>query len=297
MTTSEHISVMPKEAIEFLALPVSGIAVDATLGLAGHAELIAAQLGSTGYLIGIDRDSASLAKAKGRLAPLGLRIDLLPGSFAEIDRLLAEINVSAVDGILMDLGISSFQLDNAQRGFAFSTEGPLDMRMDTTQGQSAADLVNSLSAVELERIFWEWGEERFSRRFAQAIVSARAINRITTTKQLADLLLRALPGKYQRGRIHPATRSFQGLRIAVNDELGALTQGLRKAFALLKTGGRLVVISFHSLEDRIVKNYFRSLSDAGEGELLMKKPLVPTDEECMVNPRARSAKLRAIEKA
>lgn len=296
MTGNEHISVMPKEVLEYLALKPGMVIVDATLGLAGHSQLIAQQIGDTGHLIGLDRDSTSLAKAKSRLASLSLRIDLLKGSFAEIDRLIASVNVSAVDGVLMDLGISSFQLDSADRGFAFSVDGPLDMRMDATQGQSAADLVNTLSALELERIFWEWGEERFARRFAQSIVSARAVNRITTTKQLADLLLRSLPGKYQRGRLHPATRSFQGLRIAVNDELGVLTRGLARAFEILKTNGRLVVISFHSLEDRIVKNTFRRLSEENQGRLIVKKPLVPTEEECVANSRARSAKMRVIEK-
>lgn len=291
-----HISVMPQEVMALLDLKPGNTVVDATLGMAGHSVLIAQAVGSSGHLIGLDRDSASLAKARVRLASFGLRIDLLQGSFADIDRLLASVNVSAVDGVLMDLGISSFQLDDSDRGFAFSVDGPLDMRMDNTVGPSAADLVNSLSAIELERIFWQWGEERFSRRFAQSIVTARAGRKIERTKELADLLLRSLPGSYQRGRIHPATRVFQALRIAVNDELGALPKGLRKAFDLLKPGGRLVTIAFHSLEDRIVKQQFKQWDEEGLGKNLVKKPLVPTEEECTMNSRARSAKVRAIKR-
>jgi len=292
-----HISVMPKEALELLNLPPGGTAVDGTLGLAGHAFLMAEALGPQGHLIGIDRDSASLGLAEKKLVSLGLKIDLLQGNFSTLDKILAGLKVSAVDGILLDLGISSFQLDDEARGFAFRLDGPLDMRMDAgSGGASAADLVNTLKEAELEKIIWEFGEERFARRIAAAIVMQRAKAKITTTKSLADIILRALPKGYTRGRIHPATRTFQAIRIVVNGELDALAQGLEVCFRMLKKGGRLCVISFHSLEDRLVKNKFKSLGFAEEGAVLTKRPLVASDEECAANPRSRSAKMRGIER-
>jgi len=248
-------------------------------------------------LIGIDRDNASLGQAKKNLASLGsLKIDLLQGNFSTLDDILGRLKVSAVDGILLDLGISSFQLDDAARGFAFRTDGPLDMRMSQNDGISAADLVNTLKETQLEKIIFEFGEERFARRIASAIVMQRAKAKITTTRVLADLVLRALPKGYTRGRIHPATRTFQALRIAVNEELEVLSVGLEKAFRLLKPGGRFVVIAFHSLEDRLVKMKFKSLSMQEEAQILTKRPLTASEEECTANPRSRSAKLRALER-
>ena len=280
-----HISVMPKEALELLRLPQGGVAVDGTLGLAGHAFLMAQALGPNGHLIGIDRDSASLGQAKKKLVSLSLKIDLLQGNFSTLDKILAGLKVSAVDGILLDLGISSFQLDDEARGFAFRSDGPLDMRMDAkSEGVSAAELVNTLKEAQLEKIISEFGEERFARRIAAAIVMQRAKAKITTTKSLADIILRALPKGYTRGRIHPATRTFQALRIAVNEELEALSLGLEVCFRMLKKGGRLCVISFHSLEDRLVKNKFKSLGFEQEGIILTKRPLVASDEECAANP-------------
>ncbi len=292
----QHIPVMPKEALELLRLPQGGVAVDGTLGLGGHAFLMAQALGPHGHLIGIDRDNASLGLAQKKLASLSLKIDLLKGSFST--KFLAGLKVSAVDGILLDLGISSFQLEDELRGFAFKTDGPLDMRMDQeTQGICAADLVNTLKEAQLEKIISEFGEERFARRIAAAIVMQRASAKITTTQKLADVILRALPKGYTRGRIHPATRTFQALRIAVNEELEELSLGLEVCFRALKKGGRLCVISFHSLEDRIVKNKFKSLSLEQEGVILTKRPLVASSEECAANPRSRSAKMRGIERA
>ena len=292
-----HISVMPKEALELLRLPQGGVAVDGTIGLGGHAFLMAQALGPHGHLIGIDRDNASLGLAQKKLASLKLKIDLLKGSFSALDKFLAGLKVSAVDGILLDLGISSFQLDDEARGFAFKSDGPLDMRMDQgPQGISAADLVNTFKQAQLEKIISEFGEERFARRIAEAIVMHRAGARITTTKSLADIILRALPKGYTRGRIHPATRTFQAIRIAVNGELDALAQGLEVCFRALKKGGRLCVITFHSLEDRLVKNKFKSLDLQQEGVILTKRPLTASFEECAANPRSRSAKLRAIER-
>jgi len=291
-----HTPVMPKEALELLRLPPGGVAVDGTLGLAGHSLLMAQALGAQGHLIAIDRDGTSLGQARLKLASLELKIDLLQGNFSTLDKILASLKVSAVDGILLDLGISSFQLDDEKRGFAFRHDGPLDMRMDAQSGLSAADLVNTLKEAQLEKIIFEFGEERFSRRIATAIVMHRAQAKITTTKTLADIILRALPKGYTRGRIHPATRTFQALRIAVNEELEALSLGLEACFRMLKKGGRFCVISFHSLEDRLVKNKFKSLAFEQEGLILTKRPLVACDEECAVNPRARSAKMRGIER-
>ena len=291
-----HTPVMPREVMELLSLPQGGTAVDGTLGLAGHAALIAQRLGPQGHLIGIDRDSTSLAEAKKRLAGYPLRMDLLKANFSELHRLLAQAKALAVDGILLDLGISSFQLDDARRGLSFQKEGPLDMRMDTTCGLTAAEIINTWPEEELARIIWEFGEERFSRRIAKAIVYRRSTEKITTTQDLARLILTALPRGYTRGKIHPATRTFQALRITVNDEMGSLSRGLDACYEALKPGGRLCVIAFHSLEDRIVKNKFRAAADKGAVRLLTKKPLCPTDEECAVNTRSRSAKLRAIER-
>ncbi len=294
---ASHTPVMPQEALELLRLPQGGVAVDGTLGLGGHAFLMAQALGPHGHLIGIDRDNASLGLAQKKLASLSLKIDLLKGSFSTLDKFLAGLKVSAVDGILLDLGISSFQLDDAARGFAFKTDGPLDMRMDQgSQGISAEDLVNTQSQDQLEKIISGFGEERFARRIAAAIVMQRARARIVTTKSLADIVLRALPKGYTRGRIHPATRTFQALRIAVNEELEELSLGLEKCFRMLKKGGRLCVIAFHSLEDRLVKNKFKSLVLGQEGIILTKRPLVASTEECAANPRSRSAKMRAIER-
>jgi len=280
-----------------LSLPQGGVAVDGTLGLGGHAVLMAQALGPHGHLIAIDRDGAALRVAQKRLVSLDLKIDLLQGNFSSLDTILGGLKVSAVDGILLDLGISSFQLDDPARGFAFRSDGPLDMRMDAaSQGISAEDLVNTFKEAELERIIWEFGEERFARRIAEAIVMQRAQARITTTQKLADIILRALPKGYTRGRIHPATRTFQAIRIVVNGELGALAQGLEVCFRALKSGGRLCVISFHSLEDRLVKNKFKFWAQEQEGLMLTKRPLVAGETECAANPRSRSAKMRGIER-
>jgi 16S rRNA (cytosine1402-N4)-methyltransferase len=282
------------------------------LGLAGHSLLIAQALGSKGHLIGIDKDSFSLTEAKRRLASCSSRVDLLQGPFGDVKRFLADVKVSSVDGVLLDLGISSFQLDDDKRGFSFMKEGPLDMRMDQTQGPTAADLVNTLSEEELVKIIEEYGEDRLARRIAKGIVWRRAQEKILTTGQLAQVVLRSLPASYQRGRIHPATRTFQALRIVVNKELAPLKQALKDWFEVLSPQGRMVVISFHSLEDRIVKHTFKELVEDPDaligiptkrserrderGQILTKRPLEPTQEECQVNARSRSAKLRVIER-
>ncbi len=287
---------MPQEALEYLNVPAGGVVVDGTLGLAGHSWLIAQKLGQSGHLIGIDRDALAIDLAKEKLSGLSLQKDFCQGNFADIQQHLSGLGISTVDGVLLDLGISSFQLDNAARGFAFSSDGPLDMRMDPSKGQSAADLVNTLPENQLTNIIEKYGEDRFAKRIAKAIVYHRATQRIERTGQLADIVLRALPHGYTRGRIHPATRTFQALRIEVNDELGSLQRALQQSLEALKPGGRLCVISFHSLEDRIVKQAFKRFAEGGGAVILTKRPLVPTETECGTNPRSRSAKLRAIEK-
>lgn len=291
-----HIPVMPTEVLHFLNVTSGGTIVDGTLGLAGHSVLIAQKLGETGHLIAFDRDSDAIKLAQEKLSTFGLRKDFCQGNFSDIKEHLDSLKVDHVDGILLDIGISSFQLDNPARGFAFSSDGPLDMRMDVTRGKSAADLVNALSESDLERIISLYGEDRFARRIAKAIVYNRGIHRIERTKELADIVLRALPHGYTRGRIHPATRTFQALRIEVNDELGSLKRALGACLQSLKPSGRLCVISFHSLEDRIVKQAFKVFAEQGTGLILTKRPAVPTAEECQQNSRSRSAKLRAIER-
>jgi 16S rRNA (cytosine1402-N4)-methyltransferase len=293
---SAHISVMPKEVMHGLNVKPGATIVDGTLGLGGHSALILEAFGSKGHLIGIDRDLHSLTEAKKRLVSPSARIDLLQGTFGDVGRLLAEVKVKFVDGVLLDLGISSFQLDDETRGFSFLKKGPLDMRMDQTQGPTAADLVNSLKEEELAKIIEEYGEDRLARRIAKGIVWKRAQEKILTTDQLASVVLRSLPASYQRGRIHPATRTFQALRIVVNKELEILEQALKDWFEVLKPQGRMCIISFHSLEDRIVKHTFKALAEDERGQILTKKPLEPSDEECQVNARSRSAKLRIIER-
>ena len=291
-----HISVMPSEVMHGLNVQLGAVIVDGTLGLGGHSILIAQALGPQGHLIGIDRDPFSLTEAKKRLTSFSLRIDLLQGSFSDAKRILAEVKVKSVDGVLLDLGISSFQLDDEQRGFSFSKEGPLDMRMDQAQGVTAADLVNTLKEEELARIIDEFGEDRFARRIAKAIVWRRSQEKITTTSQLTHVVIKALPMGYSRGRIHPATRTFQALRIAVNKELETLTEALANWIEVLNVKGRMCVISFHSLEDRAVKIAFKNFAREGRGQILTKRPLEPAESQCALNPRSRSAKLRVLER-
>ena len=292
-----HISVMPQEVMSLLNVEPGCVVVDGTVGMAGHSALIAQQLGKAGHLICVDKDSFSLTEAKRRLGNFALRIDLLQGSFGDVSRFLAEVKVKQIDRVLLDLGISSFQLDNPQRGFSFQKEGPLDMRMDQSQGPTAADLINTLQEEELSRIIYEYGEDRFARRIAKSIVWRRSQEKILTTTQLAKAVLGALPANYSRNRIHPATRTFQALRIMVNKELDILSIALKAWFEVLKPSGRMCVISFHSLEDRIVKHTFKDLVSEGQGIILTKKPIESSEDECQVNTRSRSAKLRGIERS
>lgn len=306
-----HISVMPAEVLQYLAPRSGGIYVDGTLGGAGHARQILEASCPDGILVGFDRDPAALKIAAERLAEFGGRVRLVNRNFAELASSLAVMGITSIDGLLLDLGVSSHQLDTAERGFSFQQDAPLDMRMDTTAGETAADLVNGLPERELERIIREYGEERWARRIAQFIVTARAAAPIETTLQLVDIIKGAIPKAKWEERLHPATRTFQALRIAVNEELASLEQGLAAGLQLLKPGGRAVVISFHSLEDRIVKNSFRSLAKGCDCpkdipycvcgklpgvRLLTTRSVQAGEKEMANNPRARSARLRAAEK-
>lgn len=296
VSTFNHIPVMPAEVMQSLAPAKGACVVDGTLGFGGHARLIMDAIGPTGHFIGIDRDAETLALAQERLKPFEGRADFIHGNYCDIDRFLKTLNVTSVDGILLDLGVSSLQLDNPERGFSFRHDGPLDMRMDPANPISAFDIVNSLSEREIATILREYGEERWHNRIARFIVDARARKPINSTKELTDIILKATPGSYRGQGIHPATRSFQAIRIAVNRELESLTIALDKAVAFLKPGGRLCVIAFHSLEDRIVKTKFRTWSHDGVLQLLTKKPVFAGEQEVDQNPRSRSARLRAAER-
>ena len=295
---SIHAPVMIVEVLEHLALHAGDIVVDATLGMGGHAQAILERIGPQGRLIGLDRDSASLAKASARLAQFKNQCDFIHDDFRNLAQVLDHLKLTHVDKILMDLGISSFQLDDPKRGFAFREAGPLDMRMDQGAQISAFDLINSLSEKDISRILNDFGEERWHKRIARYLVQERLRKPIETTQELSQLVLKAV-GFAKRSkfeRIHPATRTFQAFRIAVNQELDGLTQGLDQCIDRLKSGGRLAVISFHSGEDAIVKHKFRFWSQEGKVRLIVKKPLRPTEKEIEDNPRSRSARLRIAER-
>jgi 16S rRNA (cytosine1402-N4)-methyltransferase len=292
-----HVPVLLKEAIDFLAIRRGGTYIDATVGLGGHSYEIAKRLGAPGHLIAVDKDPAALEAARVRLQPPPElsgdwpRVELIHGSFADLAN---DQRPTASDGLIADLGVSSLQLDNAERGFSFQAEGPLDMRMNTQSGQTAEQVVNQVDEVTLANLIYEFGEERRSRRIARAIVRSRPIQ---TTAQLAEIVSAAArPMNQAERRIHPATRTFQALRIFVNRELDDLRKLLDAAPQLLNPGGRLVIISFHSLEDRIVKDAFREGAKGGHYHLLTKKPVTASEEEIDRNPRSRSAKLRAAER-
>ncbi|MBQ2379686.1 MAG: 16S rRNA (cytosine(1402)-N(4))-methyltransferase RsmH [Akkermansia sp.] len=300
-----HVTVLLHEAVEALQPAEGKVMVDATLGGGGHTE----QLLSAGAEVwGIDQDPTARAAAKARLSAFGDKLHVVAGNFRNAAEMLRKHGVEQVDGLLADIGISSPQVDCAERGFSFLHEGPLDMRMNPAAPRSAADIVNTAPEGELADILWQYGEERASRAIARRIVQERAKAPITTTTQLAALIASVLPRK---GKQHPATRSFQALRIAVNDELGALEALLQSGLSLLKSGGRFAVITFHSLEDRAVKRYFEHVckpeidrpewpaprpNPAYAARLVYRKPITPAEAELTANPRSRSAKLRVIEK-
>ena len=310
MSEFHHVSVLLEECIEGLNIRPDGIYVDGTLGGAGHSSRIAAQL-TTGKLIGIDRDPVALTAAGERLAPFGDRVALVHSNFCEMDSALESLGITGVDGILLDLGVSSPQLDDGQRGFSYMADAPLDMRMNGQDSLDAKQIVNQWPYEELKRILYDYGEERFAPRIAAAICKRREEKEIETTLELVDIIRSAMPPSALREKQHPAKRSFQAIRIAVNDELGSVERVMKKAVPLLKPGGRLAVITFHSLEDRIVKN---AMAEAAKGctcprefpvcvcgkkpqvKLITRKPIVSGEDELERNPRARSAKLRICEK-
>jgi 16S rRNA (cytosine1402-N4)-methyltransferase len=292
----QHVPVLLEEALDYLNVRPGGVYVDATLGLGGHSSAIAKRLGGKGKLICFDRDPEAMAKAKARFTELKAELGnempevvFEPRAFSEAGDVIAK---GTLDGLLADFGVSSLQLDEAHRGFSFRSEGPLDMRMDTRSGETAEQVVNQEDENELADLIYEFGEERRSRRIARAIVRARPIR---TTAELAQVISAAAPSM-KGDKIHPATRTFQALRIRVNNELGEIQSLLKSAGSLLKAGGRLVLISFHSLEDRLVKDAFKAAKDAKVLDILTKKPVVATDEESRRNPRSRSAKMRAAQK-
>ncbi len=310
VTEFHHVSVLLEECIEGLNIKPDGIYVDGTLGGAGHSSRIAALL-STGRHIGIDRDPVALKAAGQRLEPFSDRVTLVHSNFSEIATVLKELNISGVDGILLDLGVSSPQLDDGARGFSYMADAPLDMRMNSEDTLTADTVVNTWSYEELKRILYDYGEERYAPKIAAAICSRREEKPIRTTLELVDIIRSAMPAAALREKQHPAKRSFQAIRIAVNDELGAVEKVMRDAIPCLNPGGRLAVITFHSLEDRIVKN---AMAAAAKGctcppnfpvcvcgkkpqvKLITRKPIVSGAEELERNPRARSAKLRICEK-
>ncbi len=307
---SEHITVLLNEAVDLLAPRAGGVYVDGTLGGGGHAAELLKRSAPDGVVIGLDQDVQALARAREVLAPYGSRAVLLQRNFRDLPAALAELGRDAVDGILLDLGVSWFHLRTPERGFSFMLDGPLDMRMDQSMPQTAASLVNTLPAAELTRILREYGEEDKAVAIARAIERARTRGPITGTVQLAGIVASVFP-PYPPRRIHPATKTFQALRIAVNDELGALREGLQHMVRLLRPGGRIAVISFHSLEDRIIKQAFVAgatacicppkLPQCGCGKVpelrvLTKRPVLAGPDEVARNPASRSAKLRGAEK-
>jgi 16S rRNA (cytosine1402-N4)-methyltransferase len=310
MSEFHHVSVLLQECLDGLNIRPDGIYVDGTLGGAGHSFQIASRL-TTGRLIGIDRDTVALEAASKRLAPYQDRVTLVHSNFCRIRDVLQELNIPGVDGILLDLGVSSPQLDDGERGFSYMTDAPLDMRMNRQDALSAYTVVNSWPREELKRILYDYGEERYAPQIARAICNKREIAPIETTLELVDVIRSAMPAAALREKQHPAKRSFQAIRIAVNDELGSVEKVMRDAIPALNPGGRLAIITFHSLEDRIVKNGMTAASKGctcppnfpvcvcgkkPQVKLISRKPIVSSQEELDRNPRARSAKLRVCEK-
>lgn len=293
-----HVPVLSREVVAWLVRQPGGTYLDCTVGQGGHAALILERSRPNGILIGIDRDPDAIAATGERLARFASRMHLEQGNFSALKQHLRSVGVAEVDGVIFDLGVSSAQLDRPERGLSFLSNGPLDMRMDQRAGRTAADLVAQLPERELADLIYQYGEERYSRRIARSIVAARKANPLRTTFDLVSVISGSVPAAYRHGRIHCATRTFQALRIAVNQELDVIEGALRDAADVLAPGGRLCVIAFHSLEDRIAKQTIRSLSRGPEAclKVLTKKPYIPSEEERRDNPRARSAKLRVAER-
>ncbi|MDD5747177.1 MAG: 16S rRNA (cytosine(1402)-N(4))-methyltransferase RsmH [Candidatus Omnitrophica bacterium] len=293
---SRHTPVMAQEVVEYLKLSPGMVIVDCTVGEGGHSEGILRKITPDGHLIGIDQDDDALSITRLRLSQFEGSFTLVENNFQNIRDVIAAVGRDAMDGVVFDLGVSMMQLGSPERGFSFQADGPLNMRMDKKGQITAFDLVNNLSEEEIANIIYRFGEERYSRRIAAAIVAERSRHAIATTQQLAGIVIDAMPRHERYKKIHPATRTFMALRIAVNRELEVLQTGLREAIDLLKSGGRICVISFHSLEDRIVKNEFKAQARDGRVRIITKKPLIPTDAEMESNRKSRSAKLRVAEK-
>lgn len=286
-----HIPVLLKETIEMLDIKATGTYIDATVGLGGHSEALLSILGAQGRLVGIDRDDIALKYASERLG--NHRVILRKGAFSQMKDILLGLNIKEVDGVLFDLGVSMLQLKELGRGFSFMSDAMLDMRMDSSQQLTAWDVVNKYSEMNIEKLLREFGEEPFAKKIAKAIVASRKKSSINTCAELAKIVAGVYSG---RGKIHPATRTFQALRIEVNRELDELKEGLKSALDILTVGGKLCVISYHSLEDRIVKNFLRDSAKEGHLRLLTKKPITPRIDEIKINPSSRSAKLRGGER-
>jgi len=291
-----HSPVLLKEAIDYLSPAPGQIVVDATIGGAGHSIEILKKITPGGMLIGIDRDEETLRLASERLRPFEGSFKLINKNFRYLREILKNIGVEKTHAILFDLGVSSIQMESWQRGFSIKNDGPLDMRMDRSQSVTAKDLVNGLSERELSEILRDLGEERFHKRIAKGIVEARRKKEISTTFEFTEVILRSFPYLNNKYKIHPATRSFQAIRIKVNDELGSMSEALGQLPEIIERGGRACVISFHSLEDRIAKNTFKGFKASGLFSVLTKKPVIAAEGELALNPRSRSAKLRAVER-
>lgn len=306
-----HTTVLLKETVDELNVRPDGIYVDCTLGGAGHSEYLVQQLNEDGRLICFDQDTTAIENAKVKLAPYLDRVTFIHSNFRNLKSELALIGISEVDGVLYDLGVSSPQLDNAERGFSYHQDAPLDMRMDQTALLTAFDVINDWDYSELVRIFYRYGEEKFSKQVARKIEAAREVAPIETTGQLVELIKEGIPAAARRKGGHPAKRIFQAVRIAVNDELGVAEESLQQALEIINVGGRVSVITFHSLEDRLTKTIFKEVSSLPElppglpiipdhlqpkYKLVNRKPILPSEEELEVNNRSRSAKLRVIEK-
>ena len=293
-----HIPVMLREVIDYLDPKPGQIIVDATLGTGGHSFEILKRITPGGKLIGIDRDEDSLAICRKRLSEFSSSCEFVHGNFVDLDQILEKLGIDKIDGIVFDLGISTYQLKDPERGFSFQQEGPLDMRLDKSSYISAYDLVNNLNESEISNMLWSFGEERWHNRIARILVEERRNQPISTTSQLADLVMRAIPYRYRKGyyRIHPATRTFQAVRIAVNRELEILETAVKKAVAILGKKAKICVISFHSLEDRVIKHTFRALKADGLIDIVTAKPLTPAPSEVIANPSSRSSKFRVAER-
>lgn len=294
---SLHIPVLLQEVIAYLQIKKGMLVVDCTVGPGGHAEEILKRVGESGYLIGIDRDGEVLREAEKRLSGISNRFKLFHANYRDINLVLKDAGFGKIDGALFDLGASSYQMERPDRGFSIKSDGPLDMRMDRTDAVTASNIVNGCTKQELAFIFKKFGEESFSNRIAERILKERRKKRVENTSRLASLIAEELPARYGSKRIHPATKVFMAIRIAVNREIENIEEGLNKIIPYLNTGSRICVITFHSIEDRVVKNVLKDFKKSQQIKIIAKKPIRPTYEEIINNPRSRSAKLRVAEKA